>query len=66
MAKKKRVPLNIKVDPKNITLREDGPTQPNFIFKDPYWSNKENKHLIATIEYPDGRNIYLRDEDEDG
>ena len=66
MAKKKRVPLNIKVDPKNITLREDGPTQPNFIFKDPYWSNKENKHLIATIEYPDGRQTTASIQDVDG
>tara|TARA_R110002050_G_scaffold61583_1_gene136023 strand:+ start:187 stop:720 length:534 start_codon:yes stop_codon:yes gene_type:complete len=64
--KKKSVPLNIKVDPKDIQLREDSPSQPNFIFKDPYWSNKEQKHLIALIEYPDGRQTTASIQDVDG
>ena len=64
--KKKRVPLNIKVDPKNITLREDTPSEPLFEFQDPYWSNKENKHIIAEIVYPDGRKTVASIQDTDG
>ena len=64
MAKKK---TSLKVDLDDIqTVDEKEIKTKKFVYKDPYWSNKENKHIIVTLEYPDGRTATASIQDQDG
>ena len=45
----------LEIDPSNITTVQDEPKKRNFVYRDPYWSNKDAKHMIVTLEYEDGR-----------
>jgi hypothetical protein len=56
----------LEIDPSNITTVPDEPKKKNFVYKDPYWSNKEAKHMIVTLEYPDGRKSTASIQDKDG
>jgi|TARA_R110000744_G_scaffold135750_3_gene245254 hypothetical protein len=70
MAKpKKSIPLEakvIKTDKKFIESEPEAPKERKYKFIDPYWSSKEHKHLIVTIEYPDGRKATASIQDKDG
>lgn len=47
--------------------RTDTPTtQPAYTYEFPYWSNKENRHIIVTLNYPDGRKQTASIMDKDG
>ena len=57
----------LEIDPSNITTVQDEPNKERkYVFKDPYWSNKEAKHMIVTLEYPDGRKSTASIQDKDG
>ena len=57
----------LEIDPKNIkTVQDETIKKRNFIYKDPYWSNKDAKHMIVTLEYPDGRKSTASIQDKDG
>ncbi len=45
---KQKLDLDLPVTPAEETKK------PKYEFKDPYWTNKEHKHIMATIEYPNG------------
>lgn len=64
MAKKKAVPLTI--NPDDITRVVETPKPKNYKWAAPYWSNKEAKHIIVTIEYNDGRTATASVQDMDG
>ena len=50
MAKAKKLDLD-------VTPAQEEPKQKyKFVF--PYWSNKDAKHIMATIEYPNGCLLY--------
>tara|TARA_B100000902_G_scaffold292462_1_gene278862 strand:- start:1879 stop:2391 length:513 start_codon:yes stop_codon:yes gene_type:complete len=67
MAKKKAVPLKIEIDPADITTVEnEPPKEKNFKYAAPYWSNKERKHIVVTLEYNDGRRATASVQDMDG
>ena len=38
----------------DLLLGPEETKKPKYEFKDPYWSNKEARHIMATIEYPNG------------
>ena len=56
----------LEIDPSNITTVQDEPKKRNFVYKDPYWSNKDAKHMIVTLEYDDGRKSTASIQDKDG
>ena len=57
----------LEIDPTNITtVSEEQPKKKNFVYKDPYWSNKDAKHMIVTLEYADGRKSTASIQDKDG
>tara|TARA_B100001939_G_C16922213_1_gene609921 strand:- start:1036 stop:1620 length:585 start_codon:yes stop_codon:yes gene_type:complete len=56
----------LEIDPSNITTVQDEPKKRNFVYKDPYWSNKDAKHMIVTLEYEDGRKSTASIQDKDG
>ena len=57
----------LEIDPKNIkTVQDETIKKRNFVYKDPYWSNKDAKHMIVTLEYPDGRKSTASIQDKDG
>lgn len=58
----------LEIDPTNITTvsEEQQPKKKNFVYKFPYWSNKEAKHMIVTLEYDDGRKSTASIQDKDG
>tara|TARA_X000001036_G_scaffold300541_1_gene279607 strand:+ start:104 stop:616 length:513 start_codon:yes stop_codon:yes gene_type:complete len=69
MAKKKAKPAKVKLGDKEYTVETvDEETQvkpkPKYIF--PYWSNKDTKHLIVTLEYPNGTKATASVQDVDG
>lgn len=69
MAKKKAKPAKVKLGDKEYTVETvDEETQvkpkPKYVF--PYWSNKETKHLIVTLEYPNGTRATASVQDVDG
>lgn len=69
MAKKKAKPAKVKLGDKEYTVETvDEETQvkpkPKYIF--PYWSNKDTKHLIVTLEYPNGTRATASVQDVDG
>ena len=69
MAKKKAKPAKVKIGDKEYTVETvDEETQvkpkPKYIF--PYWSNKDTKHLIVTLEYPNGTRATASVQDVDG
>lgn len=67
MAKKKAIPLKIEIDPADITTVEnEPPKEKNFKYAAPYWSNKERKHIVVTLEYNDGRRATASVQDMDG
>ena len=69
MAKKKAKPAKVKLGDKEYTVETvDEETQvkpkPKYVF--PYWSNKDTKHLIVTLEYPNGTRATASVQDIDG
>ena len=55
--------LSVSVD----SLIETIPTEtPKKKYLNPYWSNKDNRHLIVTIEQPNGQNSLASIMDPDG
>tara|TARA_B100001564_G_scaffold353599_1_gene362838 strand:- start:756 stop:1343 length:588 start_codon:yes stop_codon:yes gene_type:complete len=57
----------LEIDPSNITtVSEEESKKKNFVYKYPYWSNKEARHIIVTLEYPDGRKSTASIQDKDG
>jgi|TARA_B100001758_G_C18073674_1_gene434550 hypothetical protein len=62
MAKAKKK-LDIDLD---ITPAEPEEKIRPYQFKDPYWSNKENKHIIVTLEYTNGKVATASVQDSDG
>ena len=69
MAKKKAKPAKVKLGDKEYTVETvDEETQvkpkPKYVF--PYWSNKDTKHLIVTLEYPNGTRATASVQDVDG
>jgi len=56
----------LEIDPSNITTVQDEPKKRNFVYRDPYWSNKDAKHMIVTLEYEDGRKSTASIQDKDG
>ena len=69
MAKKKAKPAKVKLGDKEYTVETvDEETQvkpkPKYVF--PYWANKETKHLIVTLEYPNGTRATASVQDVDG
>ena len=69
MAKKKAKPAKVKLGDKEYTVETvDEETQvkpkPKYVF--PYWSNKDTKHLIVTLEYPNGTKATASVQDVDG
>ena len=49
-----------------ITPAPEEKEEPKYIFKDPYWSNKKAKHIIAVVEYPNGKRATASIQDTDG
>ena len=69
MAKKKAKPAKVTIGEKEYTVETvDEETQvkpkPKYVF--PYWSNKDTKHLIVTLEYPNGTRATASVQDVDG
>tara|TARA_B100002019_G_C21248079_1_gene589466 strand:- start:328 stop:915 length:588 start_codon:yes stop_codon:yes gene_type:complete len=57
----------LEIDPSNIkTVSEEQTKKKKFVYKDPYWSNKDAKHMIVTLEYDDGRKSTASIQDKDG
>lgn len=50
----------------DITPAAPEPETPKYKFTDPYWSNKDAKHVIVTIEYPNGKRATASVQDNDG
>ena len=44
-----------KNQPKIERVTTEDPKPKKYEYRDPYWSNKDNEHMIVTLEYPDGR-----------
>ena len=44
-----------KTQPKVDRVTNEDPKPKKYEYRDPYWSNKDNEHMIVTLEYPDGR-----------
>ena len=66
MAKKKATPLKLEIDPTEVTTVEETPKEKKFKYVAPYWSNKERKHIVVTLEYTDGRRATASVQDMDG
>jgi hypothetical protein len=69
MAKKKAKPAKVKLGDKEYTVEtvdEETKTKPKPKYVYPYWSNKETKHLIVTLEYPNGTKATASVQDMDG
>ena len=66
MAKKKATPLKLEIDPTEVTTVEETPKEKKFKYVAPYWSNKDTKHLIVTLEYPNGTRATASVQDVDG
>jgi len=69
MAKKKAKPAKVKIGDKEYTVEtvdEDTKTKPKPKYVYPYWSNKASKHLIVTLEYPNGTKATASVQDVDG
>jgi len=69
MAKKKAKPAKVKLGDKEYTVEtvdEETKTKPKPKYVYPYWSNKETKHLIVTLEYPNGTKATASVQDIDG
>jgi|TARA_B100001094_G_scaffold181854_1_gene176229 hypothetical protein len=69
MAKKKAKPAKVKIGDKEYTVEtvdEETKTKPKPKYVYPYWSNKETKHLIVTLEYPNGTKATASVQDMDG
>jgi hypothetical protein len=71
MAKKrsKTEPAKVKIGDNEYTVETvDEETQvkpkPKYVF--PYWSNKDSKHIIVTMEYPNGSRATASVQDVDG
>ena len=69
MAKKKAKPAKVKLGEKEYTVETvneetQAKPKPKYIF--PYWSNKDSKHLIVTLEYPNGTKATASVQDVDG
>jgi len=56
----------LEIDPKDISTVPEEIKKRNFVYKAPYWSNKEAKHIIVTLEYEDGRKSTASIQDKDG
>ena len=57
----------LEIDPSNIkTVSEEESKKKKFVYKYPYWSNKDAKHMIVTLEYDDGRKSTASIQDKDG
>lgn len=58
----------LEIDPTNITTvsEEQKPRKKNFTYENPYWSNKDAKHMIVTLLYEDGRRSTASIQDKDG
>ena len=57
----------LEIDPSNIkTVSEEESKKKKFVYKYPYWSNKDAKHMIVTLEYEDGRKSTASIQDKDG
>ena len=58
----------LEIDPTNITTvsEEQKPRKKNFTYENPYWSNKDAKHVIVTLLYEDGRRSTASIQDKDG
>ena len=41
----------LEIDPTDISTVPEEIKKRNFVYKDPYWSNKDAKHIIVTLEY---------------
>jgi len=66
MAKPKKVKRNIKSNLKVLPADKESKKEPQYKFEDPYWSNKEAKHLIVTLVYPNGKKATASIMDNDG
>jgi len=53
----------ISVDSEVTTIQDTPPAKQYF---NPYWSNKENRHLIVTIKFPNGKESMASIQDKDG
>tara|TARA_B100000927_G_scaffold290255_1_gene288660 strand:+ start:3812 stop:4306 length:495 start_codon:yes stop_codon:yes gene_type:complete len=60
MAKKKKIDLDLQVE------QAKPETKPKYKFVFPYWSNKDAKHIMTTIEYPNGTRATASIQDNDG
>ena len=56
----------LEIDPTDISTVPEEIKKRNFVYKDPYWSNKDAKHIIVTLEYKDGRKSTASIQDKDG
>ena len=56
----------LEIDPTDISTVPEEIKKRNFVYKDPYWSNKDAKHIMATIEYPNGTRATASIQDQDG
>ena len=54
--------INTKVE----LLDKEQSTPPKYKYEFPYWANKENRHIIVTIVYPDGRKSTASIQDPEG
>ena len=69
MAKKKAKPAKVKIGDKEYTVEtvdEETQKKPKLKYVFPYWSNKDSKHLIVTMEYPNGTRATASVQDIDG
>jgi actin-related protein len=48
----------------NVELVKEPPSKKEYLY--PYWSNKENRHLIVTIRQPNGKESIASIQDTDG
>lgn len=53
----------ISVDSEVTTVQDTPPAKQ---YLNPYWSNKENRHLIVTIKFPNGKESMASIQDKDG
>tara|TARA_B100000085_G_scaffold120688_1_gene110009 strand:+ start:5819 stop:6409 length:591 start_codon:yes stop_codon:yes gene_type:complete len=58
----------LEIDPANIETISEEESKPkkNYVYKDPYWSNKGAKHIIVTLEYNNGKKATASIQDKDG
>ena len=52
--------------PVDTSVTEVENTRPKKTYKDPYWSNRENRHLIVTIVQPNGKEQIASIHDKEG